>query len=86
MGSPSESKTKNVLKKLKIKQKTRRGWVKSRKRRNKKESKNKEIKSFTLIGANATGLKSKTECLNTLIDIYNPACIMIQESKLKRKN
>ena len=48
---------------------------------------NKKSKSqkFSLLGANAAGIKQKFNSLVTLVDELKPSCITLQETKLKRK-
>ena len=69
-----------LQKKKLIKNKTRRG-----KRKNKVGNvKNNTENKFSLIGANANGLKAKVESLENLINIFDkPSCITIQETKLR---
>ena len=69
-----------LQKKKPIKNKTRRG-----KRKNKVGNvKNNTENKFSLIGANANGLKAKVESLENLINIFDkPSCITIQETKLR---
>lgn len=47
--------------------------------------KNKINNSFTILGANANGLKAKTTSLNNIISNSNVSCFMIQESKFTAK-
>ena len=72
----STSKQKKVIQK-----KTRRGI--SRKNKNRKNE-NKTKNKFSLLGANANGLKAKVDSLKNLIHIFDkPSCITIQETKLR---
>ena len=59
----------------------RRGNVRSKNNRKKKQ--NKTI-NFSIMGTNAAGLKAKKDSLLSNIEIFNyPSCITIQESKLR---
>ena len=64
----------------KNKNKTRRGKV----RKNKNMERENKINKFSLIGANANGLKAKVDSLKNIINIFDkPSCITIQETKLR---
>ena len=70
----SKQMTRNVHKKIKYK--IRRGG----KNLNKKHK-----KSFTIIGSNAAGLLSKKESLIHNINLFNPAAVLLQETKQGEK-
>ena len=58
---------------------SRRGGVRSKNNRKKKQNK---IINFTIMGTNAAGLKAKRDSLLSNIEFFNfPSCITIQESK-----
>ena len=60
---------------------TRRGWGNKNKR---KQYKNKQNQSnFSIFASNANGIKGKLDSLKTNINIFQPSCIILQETKLK---
>ena len=63
-------------KKLLVRKKVRRGWGGRNKRKN---------QNFTILAANANGLKGKFDSLKNSINHFKPSCILIQESKLRNK-
>ena len=73
---PRPSKSGNTIKKVKF-IKTRRGGKKFRK---------KQIQTFTFLGNNSAGIKSKKDSLEALAKTLNyPSCITLQETKLGSK-
>ena len=61
--------------------KTRRGYGKKNKRKNKNNIKD---EFFTIMGTNSAGLNSKIESLYSLINRFKPTVITIQESKMPK--
>ena len=57
-----------------------------RKSRRKLIINNKNIKNMTLIGANTAGLLNKIQSLKSLISRFEPAVILLQETKVRSKN
>ena len=77
----------SVLKKKKAK--INKNKTKNKIRRGGKHFKVKNIKDkskMTIIGTNAAGLLNKKESFLRLINQFQPAVFMIQESKVRRKN
>ena len=70
-------KTKHQLKAEKPK--TRRGYGNKNRRQN---SKGKGICQFSIMGSNSSGLKSKKESFFSIINIFKPSVITIQETKM----
>ena len=59
---------------------TRRGGVRSKNNRKKKQNK---TLNFSIMGTNAAGLKAKKDSLLSNIEIFNfPSCITIQETQV----
>ena len=80
--SPKSTQWANEIKSLRSsKTKTRRGWGKKIKR---KQFKNKENETtFSLFASNANGIKGKLDSLMTNVNIFQPSCIILQETKLR---
>ena len=57
-----------------------------RKSRRKLIINNKNIKNMTLIGANTAGLLNKIQSLKSLISRFEPAVILLQETRVRSKN
>ena len=56
------------------------------KNKNKNKNNNAKLQNFILLGANANGLKAKKDSLKNAIKKLNLSCVMIQETKVYRKN
>ena len=80
--SPKSTHGANEIKSVKsIKTKTRRGWGKKIKRKQFKNKKNEAI--FSLFASNANGIKGKLDSLISNVNIFQPSCIILQETKLR---
>ena len=62
-------------KKLLLRKKTRRGWG---------GKKNQKNTNFSILAANANGLKGKFDSLKNTMKHFKPSCVLIQESKLRK--
>ena len=62
-------------KELPIRKKIRRGWG---------DRKNRKTTIFSILAANANGLKGKIDSLKNCVKHFDPSCILIQESKLRK--
>ena len=58
---------------------------KRRGRGRKKLKDNKKVKLFSIIGNNINGLKAKTDSLQSVVNIFSPSVVCLQETKVKSK-
>ena len=65
-------------KKLLLRKKVRRGWG------GKNKGNNGEKSCFSILAANANGLKGKFDSLKRNINHFSSCCVIIQELKLRR--
>ena len=77
-----ESENKHGANKSKLlRNKTRRGWGNKNKRKMYKNSQNQTY--FSIFASNANGIKGKIDSLRTNVNIFQPSCIILQETKLR---